>query len=80
MKWQAIISKEHNGLTIKYVDAEGSYIQVYEEKEDNALGATENNKEHVVTMLYDLLDFFAECGSKHDKKRIIINYEKQKGE
>ena len=79
MKWQAIISKEHNGFTVKLDSGEGQYVQLYEEIEDNSLGVTESNKEHVVRMLYDLLEHFAESGSKHDKKRIEIKYGKQGG-
>jgi len=42
---------------------------VFEENEDT------DNKDHVVRMLYNLLDIFGERGTKHDARRIKITYE-----
>jgi len=72
MKWQATITKVGNGFVVEYWDAESKEKQVYQMKEDNQ---PEDNKEHIVEMFYDLLEFFAEVGSKHDKKRIQIEWE-----
>ena len=76
MKWQAVIFKEHNGFMVKFNDAEGAYNQLYEEKEDNSLTPNESNKEHVVKMLFDLIEFFGEQGDRYDKQRIRISLER----
>ena len=73
MKWQAIITKENNGysLTLKGGDCEGTTTDVFQEKSDSSGG---ENKEHLVEMLYEVLDHFAEYGSKHDKKRLKVEW------
>ncbi len=70
MKWHADIIAINNGFIVKYCDSEGVKRVCYEEKDDL-------DKEHIVEMFYELLSFFGEQGSKHDKKRIKITYEKQ---
>lgn len=79
MKWHADITSVDNGFVVDYCDGEGKRKVVYQEK-DNAESIElhiENDKEHVVNMLWDLIEFFGEAGGKHDKKRIKITYEKQ---
>jgi hypothetical protein len=74
MKWSAKIDNIDNGFLITYVDG-GTRVCAYEEKID--VSASEDDLSHVVEMFYDILDFFGKSGSKHDKKRIRITYEKQ---
>jgi hypothetical protein len=77
MKWQALISKVNNGYKVDFIDGEGKKTFVYAEKDNVELSSNEEDKEHTVEMLWEILEFFAETGSKHDKKRINIEYKKQ---
>jgi hypothetical protein len=75
MKWSAKIDNIDNGFLITYVDGDGTRVCAYEEKIDAC--TYEEDSSHIVEMFYDILDFFGKSGSKHDKKRIKITYEKQ---
>ena len=77
MRWHADITSVDNGFIVDYFDGENKRKVVYQEKESDELSPNEKDKEHIVDMFYELLDFFGEIGSKHDKKRISITYEKQ---
>lgn len=74
MKWQATITKENNGysLTLKGGNAEEPVTDVFQERV--GIISDGENKEHLVEMLYEVLDHFGECGSKHDKKRIRVEW------
>ena len=79
MKWHADITSVDNGFIIDYFDGEGKRKVVCQNM--NTLGGdlstTETEKSHIVDMFYDILEHFGEQGSKHDKKRIRITYDKQ---
>jgi len=75
MKWQAVLSKIDNGFIVEYWDGEGRNKQVYQIK---YTPEPEENKEHIVEMFYDLLEFYGEIGSKHDKKRLSIKWEESR--
>ena len=32
------------------------------------------NKDHIIEMLYDIIEYLGESGSKHDIRRIVIGY------
>lgn len=70
MDWKATIEKTDNGYILMALDGEGTRKMVFKIKDDN----DETNRDHVIEMLYELLEFFAEGGSKHDKRRITIGY------
>ena len=70
MKWKATIEKTDNGYILTGIDGEGIRKMVFKEKDEQ----DETNRDHVIEMLYDLLEFFAEGGSKHDKRRITMGY------
>jgi len=77
MKWQANVISIDNGFVVEYIEGGSKKKKiVYEEKEDGELYPNELNKEHIMNMFYDLLEFFGNSGSKHDKKRIRITYGK----
>ena len=80
IKWKVLISKVNNGYKADYIDEEGKNSMVYAQKENSNLNSNEEDKEHTIEMLWDILEFFTETGSKHDKKRINIEYKNQKGE
>lgn len=71
MKWQVIISKSDNGYTVVY-EGDNVYDKVYQEKNED----DETNKDHILLMLYDLLEHFDETDSKHSKRRICICYKR----
>ena len=75
--WKAIIEKHNNGYKVDFKGGDISGSNVYEEKNPGDPMSSEGDKEHVVSMLWDILDYFGENGSKHDKKRICITYEDQ---
>lgn len=77
MNWYAKINAVDNGFVIDYFDGEIKKKVVYEEKENNDLMVNEIDKEHIIEIFYDLLEFFGVSGNKYDKKRIKITYEKQ---
>lgn len=72
MKWEAKIKKVNNGFVMTFNNGEGIQEEVYKEKDPN----DETNRDHVIDMLYDILEVFSEWGSKHDKRRIKIGYTK----
>lgn len=74
MKWHADIAAVDNGFIVTFYDCDGARKVVYEEKENLDLPANENDKEHITNMLWDLLEFFGQSGSKHDRKRLTITY------
>jgi len=80
MNWYAKINAVDNGFMVDYFDGETKRKVVYQNL--NTLGGdlapTETDKTHIVDMFYELLEFFGEQGSKHDKKRLQIIYEEQK--
>ena len=69
MKWKATIEKIDNGYIVTAIDGEGTRKIVFREKDED-----ETNRDHVIEMFYDLMEFFAEGGSKHDKRRVTIGY------
>ena len=78
MNWYAKINAVDNGFIVDYFDGETKKKVVYQLKTDgDDLSSTETDKEHIVEMFYELLQFFGEQGSKHDKKRLHITYDKQ---
>lgn len=72
-KWQAIITSESNGFHVNFKGGDTNTSNVYQDKSDGV----EENKEHIVEMLYDILEYFGELGSKHDKKRLRIEWKEQ---
>ena len=66
-EWKMEIRKVGNGFICKYVPDGGEIEieEVFEEKQD---------KEHIIEMLWLVVDHFGELGSKHDEKRICIDY------
>ena len=70
MKWKATIEKTDNGYILTCIGGEGTNQMVYKIKDEQ----DESNKDHVIDMFHDILEFFAEWGSKHDKRRIKICY------
>ncbi len=74
MKWHADIQSVDNGFVVDYFDGEGKRKVVYQEKNEFA---QEKDLSHIMDMFYDILGFFGESGSKHDKKRLKITYEEQ---
>lgn len=63
-------------LNIKQVS--NGYIITDNEDIEHLFEDTSNidvNKDHVISMLYEILSYFGEGGSRYDKKRIQINYE-----
>ena len=79
MKWHADIQAVDNGFVVDYFDGEGKRKVVYQNLNTMGgdLSTTETEKGHIVDMFYEILEHFGEQGSKHDKKRIKITYEKQ---
>ena len=67
--WKVIIEKHNNGYKVDYRGGDINDSAVFEDK-----SGVEPNKEHVVSMLYDILDYLDETGSKHDKKRLFIEW------
>jgi len=79
MKWFAKINSVDNGFIVDYFDGETKKKVVYQLKTEEDLSTpTETDKSHIVDMLWDLIEFFGEQGSKHDKKRINITYEERR--
>lgn len=82
MKYETKIEKTTNGFILTTISGSDKERFVYTEKDTN----DETNRDHLIEMLYDILDFFGEHGSKHDKRRIKIcylkgdNYEKKDAE
>ena len=75
MRWQALITKNDNGYAVDFKNGDSPGICVYQEKDT----ATEiEDKNHIVEMFYDILEHFGEIGSKHDAKRLYIEYRAQK--
>ena len=76
-EWKAEIKKVDNGYIVKYCEMsedEKPRItfreRLYEEKDES----NELDKNHVVELLYDLIEYFGEDGDKYDAKRICIGY------
>lgn len=67
--WEIKIRKVGNGLIT--TDQDG-IENIYEIKDR----ADETNRDHFITLLYDLINFFAEDFGRHDKRRIVIGYRK----
>ena len=80
MNWYAKINAVDNGFVVDYFDGETKKKVVYQliTNDNDDLAPTETDKTHIVDMFYELLEFFGEQGSKHDKKRLQITYEEQK--
>jgi len=70
MDWNIKIEKTDNGYFLTCLDGEGSHKLVYKMKDED----DETNRDHIIEMFYEILDFFGESGSKHDKRRIKICY------
>ena len=68
-KWVATVEKTSNGFILTTSEKEKL---VFTQKNEG----DEFNKDHVIDMLYELLDNFGECGSKHDIRRLKICYVK----
>ena len=66
-KWQLTITKTNNGFIL-----EGNELYIVIEEDD----ILEHDLEAHRTLLYDILDYFAIAGSKHDKERIRVEIEK----
>ena len=77
MKWHADIVAVDNGFIVEYCDGEGKRKVVYQMSIAEEFSSVETDKSHIVNMFYDILEHFGEQGSKHDKKRIKITYDKQ---
>ena len=73
-EWSAKIIWLSNGYRVIYKDSDGMREFVYEQKET---AASQEDKEHIVNMFYDIIDFFGEGGSKHDEKRLYVEWKKQ---
>jgi poly(A) polymerase Pap1 len=80
--WEAKIRKVDNGFVFSYeeestLNGETTLMLkreiLFEENVD------EDNKDHVVNLLYQVLEHFGEEGSKHDKERIRIEVQKNEG-
>lgn len=69
--WIAVVQKVDNGYTVKFRDEEIATKKVYEVKDNS----DETNRDHFLNMIYDLIEYFGEIGSKYDKRRIKICYE-----
>ncbi len=74
MKWHADIQSVDNGFLVNYFGGEETHKVAYAEKNEFA---QDPDKSHIVDMFYDILEHFGEQGSKQDKKRIKITYDKQ---
>jgi hypothetical protein len=74
-KWQAIITKVNNGFTVEFKGGDKKDTACYQEK-DIAMNE-QDNKEHIVEMLYDILEYFGEEGTKHDEKRLRVEWGEQ---
>ena len=72
MKWRVKIEKVDNGYIVDYAGGDWNTVKTYTDCTRD--GDEILNKEHVVEMLWDILEYFAEGGSKHDKKRISIEW------
>lgn len=71
--WSVKIEKVTNGYKVSFSGE--NYSQVYEEKDEQ----DGTNRDHIIEMLYDILEHFAELGSKYDKRRVYICYKKGSG-
>jgi hypothetical protein len=71
--WKIEIEKYNNGYKVNFKGGDTKNSVVYQEKDEGL----EENKEHIVEMLYDILEYFSEQGSKHDKKRLFIEWKLQ---
>lgn len=77
MNWSIKITKAENGyvavsdkdITDNIIESESMVFQQKDEED-------ETNRDHVIDMFYWLLEYFAEQGSKHDKRRIEVGYRK----
>jgi len=72
--WRIEITKVDNGYQVKFTGGDWDAVKVYTEQ----LLKTKDSapKEHVVDMLWNILDYFAERGSRYDKKRLFVGYQK----
>jgi len=69
--WFATIQKVGNGYIAKFKTDEIDTKAVYEMKDDT----DETNRDHLLTLLCDLIEHFGEGGSKYGKRRIYICYQ-----
>ena len=72
MKWKIEVEKVNNGYILNYINDEENQQEVFQCKDEN----DETNRDHVIAMLYTIIDVFSELGTKHDKRRIKIGYRK----
>ena len=70
MKWEVKIESTSNGYILTTISDKDKEKFVYTEKDKN----DETNKDHLMEMLYDVIDFFGKSGNKYDKRRIKICY------
>ena len=71
--WKVEIENLNNGFKVNFKGGDTNSSNVYQDKSDGL----EENKEHIVEMLYDILEYFNELGTKHDKKRLSIEWKEQ---
>lgn len=66
--WSMTISKAENGYIVLSNDDEKT-ARIFQEDDEDSLKAIEQ-------VLWDVIEYFGEYGSKHDKERIRITREK----
>ena len=67
MKWQAIITSVNNGYQVEFKDGDKPQTTVYQQKDNE-------NQEHIVEMLWDILGHFGVSYSKHKEKNIHMEW------
>ena len=70
--WALNIEKVDNGFVVIYYDEEGKRKEVFKDSDESNITGL---KEGVIEMLYSILDYFDERGSKHDNVRIKVGYD-----
>jgi hypothetical protein len=70
MKWKATIEKTGNGYILTTSEGKESNILVFNEPDAN----DETNRDHFISVLYELIDYFSEGGQKYDKRRVKVCY------
>lgn len=74
-RWEARIEKVDNGFVLKERDVEVGWVtKTFQEKTDNEI-----DRDHFIELLWEIVSYFGEEGSKHDEKRFFIGYEYKNG-
>ena len=75
MAWELKITKVNNGYVVSSSGSDDVGVDelngVYEEKRSDAW-----NKDHFISALYDIINYFGEDSGRHSKRRLTLGYKK----